>query len=321
MLKKMGVILLEKSKGHSTLLRDKQAGMMSKGAGTDGGPAYCKPADRPANWTDGYIETDGVRLHYMDYGTMDRPTVLCLHGAGAHAHWFDFVAPSLAADYHVLALDQRGHGDSAWADPPDYSNERYAADLAEAVDRLDLHDFTLIGHSRGGIVSLLYAATHPGRVRRLVVADSSMRLTEERIADIRAIGSREGRGYGTMEEFVANYRLRPASTTTRPEVIAYLARYSARRSADGRWRHKVDRKVYATQSTIDNMPYWGRIGIPTLIIKGAHSQRITSTIAHEMKAQCPQVEIVEVPHSDHHITIDNPTGFVDTVRAFLARHQ
>ena len=184
---------------------------MSKSTGTDSSRAYSEPADRPVDWTDGYIETSEVRLHYMDYGTMGRPPLLCLHGAGAHAHWFDFVAPSLVADYHVLALDQRGHGDSTWANPPDYSYERYAADLAEVVDRLDLHDFTLIGHSLGGIVSLLYAATHPGRVRRLVVVDSSMRMTEERFADIRAIGSHEGNSYGTMEEFIARYRLRPGS--------------------------------------------------------------------------------------------------------------
>ena len=279
-----------------------------------------EPVDHPADCTDGYVEAGGVRLHYLDYGTTGRPPVLCLHGAGAHAHWFDFVAPGLAADYNMLALDQRGHGDSAWADPPDYSYERYTADLAEVVDRLDLRDFILIGHSLGGIVSLLYAATHPGRVSRLVVVDSLMRMTEERIANIRAIGSREGSSYGTLDEFVAHYRLRPASTTTQPEVIACLARDSARRSADGRWRHKVDRKVYATRHTIDSLPCWGRIGIPALIIKSACSVRITPAIADEVKAWCPQVEVVEVSNSDHHITLDNPTGFVDAVRAFLARH-
>ncbi len=246
--------------------------------------------------------------------------MLCLHGSGAHAHWFDFVAPDLAADYHLLALDQRGHGDSAWADPPDYSYTRFAADLAEAVDKLDLRDLILVGHSFGGLVSLMYAAAHPERVSRLIVADSMLRISEEFVAAFHTIGSREGSSYDTPEEFAARYRLRPLGTPTRPDVVAYLARHSARRSADGRWRHKVDRGVYAARHTVDSLPCWERITIPALVIKCNHSTRITPAIAVEIKARCPQVEIVTMPDSGHHVTLDNPAGFVAAVRAFLGRH-
>src|SRR5512147_863173 len=98
-------------------------------------------ADRglqPAIYSSRFAEAGGLRLHYLDYGTVGRPAMLCLHGGAAHAHWFDFVAPGFSADYHVRALDLRGHGDSAWADPPAYSYQRYASDLAEVVEKLDL---------------------------------------------------------------------------------------------------------------------------------------------------------------------------------------
>ena len=77
-----------------------------------------------------------MRLHYLDYGTAGSTPMLCLHGGAVNAHWFDFVAAGFTDRYHVRALDQRGHGDSAWAEPPDYSYERYAADVTEIVEKL-----------------------------------------------------------------------------------------------------------------------------------------------------------------------------------------
>src|SRR3990172_10242565 len=107
---------------------------------------------QPARSTSRFVEAGGLRLHYLDYGTAGRPPMLCIHGGGANAHWFDFVAPSFSTDHHVRALDLRGHGDSEWADPPEYSYEHYASELAEVVEKLDLRDFVLMGHSMGGIV-------------------------------------------------------------------------------------------------------------------------------------------------------------------------
>ncbi len=275
---------------------------------------------RPAPYTSGFVEAGGLRLHYLDYGTAGRPTMLCVHGGAAHAHWFDFVAPGFNADYHVRALDLRGHGDSAWAKPPDYAYQRFASDLAEVVEKLDLRDFVLIGHSMSGMVSLLYAATHPGRVGRLVIVDTTMHMAEERLAAMRDIGNRKGSSYATQEEFVARYRLRPAGTTAAPEIIRHLARNSGRQLGDGSWRHKFDRNVYARRERLDGLPCWNHISIPALLVKGGRSQRITPQVFSEAKARCPHVELAEVPHSDHHVMLDNPSGFVRGVKAFLAKH-
>jgi len=280
-----------------------------------------RPQDRvqPAPGTSGFVEAGGVRLHYLDYGTAGRPAMLCVHGGGAHAHWFDFVARDFSADYHVRALDQRGHGDSAWAEPP-YSYARFASDLAEVIDKLDLRDFVLIGHSMGGMVAQVYAANHPGRVGKLIVVDSTLHMTEDRISAMRKVGTREGSSYATREEFVERYRLWPPGTTAAPEIIRHLARHSVRQFDDGGWRHKFDRNVYATRERIDGLPCWDHIRIPALLVKGDRSQRISPQIVAAVKERCPHVELAEVRYSDHHVTLDNPSGFSHAVQAFLARH-
>lgn len=274
---------------------------------------------QPAPYADRFVKAGALRLHYLDYGTTGRRPMLCVHGGAAHAHWFDFVAAGFTADHHVMALDQRGHGDSESVDPPTYAYEDYADDLDKVARQLDLRDFVLVGHSMGGTVSLLYAATHPGRVGRLVVVDSTLQMTAERVAALRSVGSREGSSYATREEFLAGYRLRPVGTSAAPAIIRHLAENGGRQFPDGSWRHKFDRKVYATRETTDGLPNWSRIKIPALLVKAARSQRISPQVYAEVKSRCPQVEMVEVPDADHHVTLDNPEGFVRAVKPFLAK--
>jgi pimeloyl-ACP methyl ester carboxylesterase len=274
---------------------------------------------QPASHTSHYVEAGGLRLHYHDFGSAGKPAMLCLHGGAAHAHWFDFVAGAFTGDYHVRALDQRGHGDSQWADPPAYSYERYAADLAEVAEKLDLHDFILMGHSMGGTVALEYASAYPGRVGRIIVVDSTLQMTPERVAALRDVGSRQGSNYATREEFIARYRLRPAGTSAAPGVLRHLAQFSARQFPDGTWRHKFDRNVYATRETTDGLPRWNHIRIPALLVKAERSQRISPQVFAEVRARCPQVQLAEVPHCDHHVMLDNPSGFVSAVQRFLTK--
>jgi len=274
---------------------------------------------QPASYTSKFVEAGGLQLHYLDYGTASRPAMLCLHGGAAHAHWFDFIAPAFKGNYHVCALDQRGHGESAWAVPPAYAYARYAADLAEVAEKLDLRDLVLIGHSMGGTVALEYAAMHPGRVGKLIVVDSTLQMTADRVAALRDVGAREGGRYATKEEFVARFRLRPPGTLAAPAIIRHLARNGARQYPDGFWRHKFDRNVYATRETTDGLQHWNHIRIPALLVKAERSQRISPQVYAEVKARCPQVEFVEVPQCDHHVTLDNPSGFVKAVSRFLAK--
>jgi pimeloyl-ACP methyl ester carboxylesterase len=273
----------------------------------------------PAPHTSRHIQANGLKLHYLDYGTEGRPPMLCLHGGAVNAHWFDFVAGAFTSDYHVRALDQRGHGDSARADPPQYGYDNYASDVNQVIEKLDLRDLVLVGHSMGGMVSIVHAATYPGRVKALVVIDSTLRATADRVASLHAIGNREGSNYATNEEFIERFRVRPEGTQAAPGIIRYLAERGGRQGVDGRWRHKFDRNVYSRRELIDIPPLWDRVKIPVLLVKGGLSNRITPDIYEDIKARAPQVEMAEVPMSEHHVTLDNPTDFTRVVKAFLAR--
>jgi pimeloyl-ACP methyl ester carboxylesterase len=119
--------------------------------------------------------------------------MLCVHGGAAHAHWFDFVAPGFTPDYHVRALDLRGHGDSAWAETHTYAWKQYSDDINTLTEKLDLRDYVLIGHSMGGMVSLVHAAAHPERIGRLVMENCLRRNTPRRRNWSRAIASKAGK--------------------------------------------------------------------------------------------------------------------------------
>lgn len=275
---------------------------------------------KPASYTDRHVEVGGLKLHLQDYGTAGKPQMLCVHGSAAHAHWFDFVASGLTDEYHVLAPDQRGHGDSEW-DPsadPEYNYDRYAADLHELTEKLDLRDFILIGHSMGGLVSTVYAATYPGRARAFIMVDSSLDLPAERIASMNAVGSREGSSYASSNEFLASYKIRPVGCRATPDMVRHLGMHSGRQFEDGRWRNKVDRNVYARRVGGNLIPYWARIRIPALLMKGDRSNRVSPRIIAQVREHAPQVQVAEVAGCDHHVTLDNPRGFVEACRRWLA---
>ena len=281
--------------------------------------AYPHPPLKPADYTEHQVEVAGLRLRLQDFGSAGKPHILCLHGGAANAHWYDFVAHGFTPDYHMLAVDLRGHGDSQW-DPspvPSYGYHRHAADVNELAATLDLRDFILVGHSMGGMVGSIYAATYPGRVKAFILVDTTIKFTPQRIAGFDAISNREGRHYASQEEFIRNYKVHPGGSTAAPEILRHIALNSGRQFDDGRWRHKVDRKVYSNRELVDSFPLWDKIKIPTLLMKGERSARIDPATVAEVKSRAPQVKVAEVANSDHHVMLDNPEGFIQAARAFL----
>lgn len=274
---------------------------------------------KPAPYTDRYVEVAGLKLHVQDYGTAGKPPMLCMHGSAAHAHWYDYVAPGFTNDYHVLAPDQRGHGDSDWdrSASPQYHYDRYAADIHALTEKLDLRDFILVGHSMGGLVSTVYASTYPGRAKAFIMIDSSLNMPSDRIASMNAVGSREGSSYASQAEFLAAYKIRPSGSSATPDMVRHLALHSGRQFEDGRWRNKVDRNVYALRVGKNLIPHWANIKIPALLLKGDRSSRISPEIIASVKALAPQVEVAEVAGCDHHVTLDNPQGFIQVAKKFL----
>ncbi len=118
---------------------------------------------------DHYITLNGLRLHYRQWGYDDAPPLLLLHGGSQNTGAWEVFAPSMKDEFRVLALDLRGHGESAWAD--DYYSDRMAEDISSLVDSLGFPQLSIVGHSLGGIVAWTYASAFPGRMDKLVLAD------------------------------------------------------------------------------------------------------------------------------------------------------
>jgi pimeloyl-ACP methyl ester carboxylesterase len=145
-----------------------------------------------------------------------------------------------------------------------------------------------------------------------------MQHAPDRVAQMREYGARPARRYATQQELVANYRLRPAGAhPAAPEVIARMAQYSARQDAAGYWQHKADRRLHTRFEPVAALPLWAQVKIPALAIRGEYSSRFGPELLAEIRARAPQVQVAEVARSNHHLMLDNPSGFVEAVRMFL----
>ena len=117
------------------------------------------------------VNINGINLHYLDWGAEGKPKVLLLHGLRGHCHSWDDVSAEFCQDYHVLALDQRGRGDSDWAPGGDYSSQSFVADLEGFCQAVGLDSFILVGHSMGGRNAMAFAGRNAEKLQKLVIVD------------------------------------------------------------------------------------------------------------------------------------------------------
>ena len=266
----------------------------------------------------------GIRLHYLDWGREDRPWLLCLHGAAQNAHMWDFTALALCTRYRVIALDQRGHGDSAWAPNGEYDRASYVGDVGRFADDLGMEEFVLIGLSMGGSNSVAYAATHPDRVKALVVVDVG---PEPARAGGRAVNNfvTQKDVLDTYEEFVQRVI---EYSPFRPEwQIRSSLRHSLMQRPDGKWTWKYDPVLRdparrTQRQTVQEDPesrwqLWERIACPTLIVRGEQSDVLSSEVAQRMLERNANSRLVEVANAGHRVPGDNPVAFEEAVLAFL----
>jgi pimeloyl-ACP methyl ester carboxylesterase len=262
------------------------------------------------------VDVGGLDLHLLEWGPAGRSGILLLHGGAAHAHWFDAVAAALADRRHVVALDQRGHGESAWARPPAYATEDFASDIGGVLDRLGWTSAVLVGHSMGGHNAIASAAWNPKRARALVIVDSRPAIPAERLAWMKERGERPPRQHATIEAAVAAFRLVPPDTSASPTLLAHLARESVA-WRDGTVGARFDPGAYAARKPVDAWPLLPRIAAPTLVIRGERSPILPRPMAERLRAEIPDARLVEIAEAYHHLVLDRPEAFVHAMREFL----
>jgi pimeloyl-ACP methyl ester carboxylesterase len=253
-------------------------------------------------------------LHYCEWGSPTNPPLLLLHGGSAHAHWWDHLAADLARAYRVLALDLRGHGDSAWVTPSAYEIEDYVTDVEAFVSTLGLTPLTLLGHSLGGFIALTYASVHAEALRALIVVDMGFRLRQSR--RLRLLSHLPAPVYQDEEDLRRRFRLLPPETRAPSSLLHEIARHSVRRLPDGRLAPKFDRATLIREPR-DLTASLSRIACPALFLRGSESQHLSATTLAEMATLCPQARGLDIPDAGHHLFLDNPGAFLHAVRNFL----
>ena len=271
-----------------------------------------EPADRQ-------LQVNGMNFHYLEWGTAGQPLILMLHGGSQQSHSWDFVSLPLSEHYHILALDQRGHGDSDWAAGGDYSIEAHQSDIDGFVDALGLRDFHLIGHSMGGRNSYVWASRHPGMLRSLVIVDTgpvAQARGRNRIQNFRELPDE----LDSFEEFAA--RVQEYTGRSREQTLGAL-QYSIRQRADGKWSWKYDQLL---RTPGRQSPAWSeeqlwaavsKIDCPTLVVRGGNSDIFAAATMAEMARVIPHCATVTVPDAGHLVAGDNPSDFLAAVRSFL----
>jgi pimeloyl-ACP methyl ester carboxylesterase len=271
-----------------------------------------------ARWRDGVTTLGGLRFHYLDWGTSGLPPILLLHGGAQTAHSWDEVAPDLARDHHVLALDQRGHGDTDWA-PEGYRRDDFVGDVRAFLDDRGWPGATVIALSLGGLNAIAFAAAHPERARGLVVVDVAPTVERSGTDAIRRqLGVFE---FASFEEAVE--RAHAFNPRRSLENLRERLSHSLRKTPEGRFTYKFDPGIAAAGIERDFTSLWDdvrRLRCPTLLVRGAESPILARETAERFRRELAGAEVAEVAGAGHSVMGDNPAGFLAAVRPFLARH-
>lgn len=270
----------------------------------------------------------GLELHLLEWSTEGVPLVL-LHGLGNEAHLWDDFVPSVAPHYRVLALDQRGHGDSDWDPEARYDAESMTDDLEAVLDALEIDRFVLIGFSMGGRVSMTFAGRHPERLAGLVIADIGPEVDARGVLRISGeMAERPAPVFANVQEYAAMLSLNyPAG---QPHAIKRMAEFGLRERKDGLFELKMDPKLRAERPTDEAsrakeeafiQQQWdalAKIPCATLVVRGAASDILSPEIADKMVDEVlPNGRLAIVPQAAHSIMTDNPKGFEEAVCGFV----
>jgi pimeloyl-ACP methyl ester carboxylesterase len=276
-----------------------------------------------------FYQSQGLRLHYADWGNAKAAPLILLHGGRDHCRSWDRIARSLQPHFHVLAPDLRGHGDSDWTKGGSYALTEYVHDLSRLVRSTAAQQVTLVGHSMGGMVALIYAGTFPGEVSALVVLDgvtvlpNAKRLAaHERIAQwvgqLDRLEDREPRRYRSIEDAAA--QMQAHNKRLSPELAQHLAAFGVRRNADDTFSWKFDpyQRAAAPQRLWpeDHVSLWSRITCPTLLLH-ADESFLASPEAAGVANYFQQARTETISGAGHWLHHDKPDEVLRAIQTFL----
>ena len=267
------------------------------------------------------VSANDLQLHYVEWGDPGARPIVLLHGITGHARTWDHLAMDLGHAFRVIALDQRGHGDSPPAPDDDYSTAAMARDLGAFADALGLGTFTLLGLSMGGRVGIAFAGTHPGRVERFVIVDIGPDIHLPGLQRVRSMMAGASERIESVEQ--AMEYVRRNNPRADEHQLRHRIEHGLKRLPDGTLAWKYDRglrEMMRSGGRREEMDLWGplgRIACPTLLVRGAESDILSPEIAKKMIQVLPEGRLLELAEAGHSVPGDQPAAFARAVRAFL----
>jgi pimeloyl-ACP methyl ester carboxylesterase len=260
------------------------------------------------------------RLHYLEWNPQASRTIILLHGNSANAWWWEPVSSEIAPEYRLLALDQRGHGDSEWARPPAYSPSDYASDIARFVAHVtaNAEPPVVVGHSMGGLNVLAFARNHPESARGALAIDVAVTSSRGRDRYLRRLKGLPVVTYPDLATAKARFRLMPSEGGISDEVLHEIAEKSLARTDEGRWTLKFDRESFLGGDGLDVLETIKEISIPTMLVRAEHSRIMTADAAEHARASNPQTRLVTIAHAHHHVILEKPEEVARVIEDFAA---
>ncbi len=262
-----------------------------------------------------------LRFHFLEWGSPDAPPIVLLHGGHQSAHSWDLVSLHLAQRFRVLALDQRGHGDSEWARDVSYSNHEMSLDAAAFIEAIGLRRPILIGHSMGGRNAMLLTRRSHSLLSALVIVDVGPEVSDRGRAVIAGF-VRENEEFDNLEHFVRNvqqydpYRSR--------EHIERTVKYNMLERADGKFVSKCDANprrlgIVRGVGPLENitMDDARAFDLPVLLVRGEDLRILTAEAAERFRDALPRGTLVTVPKCGHNVHGQNTLGFIAALSGFL----
>lgn len=266
------------------------------------------------------IEERGLRFHYVEWGDAGAPAVVLLHGLSAMCRIWDPLALALQDRYRLIALDQRGHGDTSWPDEPEYATDDFLGDLEALVERWGLSRFALIGLSMGGMNAIAYAARHPDRVTHLSVVDIRPATNREKLPSHLVDKHIAENGHPTFDDHENAYRTRAATHPhTSEAVLRHHVQHLLKPIDDGRWTYKHDPRVSYYWKPRNLWAELPNVRAPVLLVRGGKSPVLPDDVAEQMRSGFPNAALVTMPDAGHTVPEDSPDEFIAAIDAFLAK--
>ena len=264
--------------------------------------------------TPGDVEVAGAKIHFEAWGEVGKPGIALVHGSNAHLEWWRFVAPFLADQFRVVALDSSGNGDSGWREH--YTGEVLGEEVWRVCEAAELGDNPIIvGHSFGGFTVLETAHYHGDKLGGVIFMDFTTAPPEQYVewglrAEREGVKPRRGtRVYEDKAEALGRFRYLPEQPVLHPCVRDYIAEKSLR-EVEGGWTWKFDPSLFDyLEMGIDQRDKYAGLKCRSAVILGEESEDEGAFFAdHMLEITAGRLPVFRIPGTYHHLMFDEPVA-------------